>query len=118
MTDLEVVLDTLRSTRFTWTTEDDLQVALDAALRARGLDVERERRIDAHNRIDLAVGRVGIEVKVTGPWANVLRQVMRYGRSAAFDHVVLVTCRPAHARHMPEKVANTEVHVHLVGSTL
>jgi hypothetical protein len=37
--------------------------------------VEREVRLNARDRIDLLVDRVGIEVKVTGAWRDVERQL-------------------------------------------
>ncbi len=58
--------------------------------------VEREVVVPGAGRIDLAVGRVGVEVKVAGTPAAVDRQLARYRASGAFDAVVLVTTRPVH----------------------
>lgn len=121
MSDLELVLGVLARTRFCWATEDDLQRALAAALDATGLEVRREVRLDKHCRIDLVVGRVGIEVKVAGSWRDVARQVSRYRDSEYLDAVVVVTSKPLHRRlveKLPVSMAGKPVVVHRAGSTL
>jgi hypothetical protein len=115
--ELDAVMAVLHSTRFLWSTEDDLQRGLDQALRAAGLTVEREHRLDPRNRLDLLVGTVGIEVKVKGDWRDVSRQVVRYCASDAIDSLVLVTCRSDHTR-VPIIANAKPIIVHLVGSTL
>lgn len=114
---LDAVLAVLDGTRFMWSTEDDLQRGLDSALRGAGLPVEREVRLAPRDRIDLLVGRVGIEVKVKGDWRAVGRQVERYCQSDRLDVVVLVTCRADHT-HVPRTSNAKPIRVHLVGSTL
>lgn len=111
------VLAVLQATRFTWASEDDLQRGLAAALDAAGLPVEREVRLSGADRIDLRVGRVGIEVKVAGSWRDVERQMCRYAASDSLDAVVLVTSKPGHTRARVE-VGGKPIVVHRVGSTL
>lgn len=115
--ELHAVMSVLQSTRFLWSTEDDLQRGLHEALRKAGLPVERERRLDAHNRLDLLVGTVGIEVKTKGAWRDVSRQVVRYCASEALTSLVLVTCRSDHTK-VPIISNHKPIVVHLVGSTL
>ena len=115
--DLHRVTATLEESRFVWATEHDLQAGIAAALVARGLDVEHEVRIDARNRLDLRVGRVGIEVKVDGSWRDVRRQLERYAALDSLTALVLVTSRPSHSRIGPE-LSGKPVVVHRVGSTL
>lgn len=115
--ELDAVMAVLHSTRFLWSTEDDLQRGLDEALRKAGLPVEREHRLDARNRLDLLVGTVGIEVKVKGDWRDVSRQVVRYCASETIESLVLVTCRADHTR-VPIISHAKPIIVHLVGSTL
>jgi hypothetical protein len=50
-------------------------------------------RIKAAERIDFMVGRVGIELKVDGGNAEVLRQLDRYAASPDVDALVLITSR-------------------------
>lgn len=115
--ELDAVLGVLKATRFLWSTEDDLQRGIAEALLGAGLPVEREHRLDAHNRVDLLVATVGIEVKVKGDWRDVSRQVVRYCASDEIGSLVLVTCRPDHAR-VPSESNGKAINVHLVGSTL
>lgn len=95
------ILDVLRHTRFRWATEDELQRGLTQALAESGFQVEREVRLNARDRIDLLVGRVGIEVKIDGPWRTVERQLDRYLECELLDAVVLVTAKAMHQRIAP-----------------
>src|SRR5258708_35581089 len=79
------IIDVLATHRFSYATEDDLQRGLAAALAGAGFDVEREVRLDNRSRIDLLVGRVGVEVKVAGAATSVLRQLRRYALSDRVD---------------------------------
>lgn len=115
---LEEVMEVLAHSRFVWATEDDLQAGLEQAFREAGLPVEREVRVDARNRIDLVVGRTGIEAKVKGTPGAALRQLSRYAALDEIDAVVLVTNVPGHAQYMPVTLYGKPVGVHLVGSTL
>jgi hypothetical protein len=96
--------------RFLWSSEDDLQAGIYAALRALGEIPLREVRLNARDRIDLVVDRVGIEVKITGSWRDVSRQLNRYLESDQLDDVVLVTPVAAHARIR----AHDRLHVHIL----
>lgn len=117
MAELEAVLHTLRSARFVWTTEADLQDGIAAALGACLLVVQREVRVDARSRLDLLVGRVGIEVKIAGTWRDVRRQLERYAKLELVDALVLATTRPSHVRIGPV-VGGKPLAVHRVGSSL
>lgn len=81
--------------RFQFADEYGLQALLAEALADLG-PVEREVRVPGAGRIDLVVGRIGIEVKVAGSPAAVGRQLRRYRDSGCFDGLVLATTRPAH----------------------
>lgn len=107
----------LESTRFCWSSEDDLQRGLASAFTNAGLAVQREVRVDAHNRLDLVVGRVGIEVKIAGAWRDVLRQVVRYCTLDLIDALVLVTTRADH-RRVFESSNGKPIILHYPGSTL
>jgi hypothetical protein len=92
------VVDVIAGQRFLWATEDDLQRGLTDALIHAGASVIREVRLNAHDRIDLLVGSVGIEVKTTGAWRDVERQLHRYIQSPLVDDLVLVTAKAQHRR--------------------
>lgn len=100
----------ISNVRFLWSTEDDLQAGIYAALREAGLLPTREVRLNARDRIDLVVDRVGIEVKVASTWRDVARQLNRYLESDRFDDVVLVTTRATHLQIPPRD----RLHIHLL----
>lgn len=100
-------------------TEDDLQAAIQSYLNTRDVHPEREVRLsDGVSRIDLMVGRTGIEVKIDGSWANVIRQLTRYAKCPEIESLVLVTTRAKH-HHLPDQLCNKPLSlVSLVGSAL
>jgi len=92
------IIDVIRAGRFLWSNEAELQAALAEVLTGAGYPVEREVRLGDRDRIDLLVGRVGIEVKVAGWWRDVERQLNRYRESDGLDALILVTARAQHLR--------------------
>lgn len=99
------VAQVLATTRFSHTDEAGLQEAIAAALAGSfdaDLKVEREVRIGPGERIDLLVidehayTVTGIEVKVAGSTAMVIRQLRRYANSGRVDDLILVTTRVVH----------------------
>lgn len=97
MATAEDIIAAIHGFEFHYSDEHQLQEGLAAALTERGFDVRREVRLNSHDRIDLVVDRVGIEVKIQGRAASVQRQCRRYLASDALDEVVLVTSRPRHS---------------------
>jgi hypothetical protein len=87
----DTVAAAIRRRQFPFGDEDQLQEGIAAALTEDGFDVEREVRLGARDRIDLLVGRVGVEIKIDGASARVLSQLRRYARHDAVDELVLVT---------------------------
>lgn len=112
MSDLDDIVATIGSHRFLWATEDDLQQGLAQALDAAGRAVSREVRLNAHDRIDLLVGHVGIEVKTTGAWRDVQRQLHRYLESDLIDELVLVSAKAVHRRIPQGTIAGKRLFVH------
>lgn len=92
----EAIAAIVRAHEFRYSSEDQLQQGLTELLAQQGFDVAREVRLNPRDRIDLLVGRVGIEVKVAGTNANVARQCARYLKSDKIDELVLVTNRTRH----------------------
>jgi hypothetical protein len=108
----------LRTHRFRFVDERELQIGIDQVLRSAGLEVTREASLGAAGTIDFLVGDVGVEIKVRGTRADVTRQVHRYLQSASLRSLVLVTTR-ATLRGLPEAISQKPVHVvHLLGGLL
>jgi hypothetical protein len=112
------IRDLLDQTAFTFVTEDDLQREITTALAVDGMEPRREVSLDAYSRIDLMVGRIGIEVKIGGSWADVVRQLTRYSKHPDIDELILVTTRTRH-HHIPTELNGKPVHlVSLIGAAL
>lgn len=91
------VVRALSAARFGHVDEDGLQAAIAEQLRAVfDVPVQREVRIGKGERIDVLIGRVGIEVKVAGSAGAVRRQLARYAGSGAVDDLILISTRVAH----------------------
>lgn len=75
--------------------EQDMQDDLEEVLRQHGIGYEREFRL-GNGEIDFRVGRIGVECKVVGSPAEVLRQCRRYAGFDEIDALLLVTCKPKH----------------------
>jgi hypothetical protein len=86
------VADVVRSARFSFGDEDQLQAGIADALINAGYAVAREVRLNARDRIDLLVhGGIGIEVKIAGPASAVRRQLARYAEHESIQELILVT---------------------------
>ena len=97
---LDDIVAAIRAHRFAYIDEDELQQGIAAVLSP--FDAEREVRLDSRCRIDLLAGRVGIEVKVGGSAAALLRQVERYAEQDALAALVVVTSRVRHLQPVDE----------------
>jgi hypothetical protein len=106
--------DHILAQRLTYSTEADLQLALnDVLTREQTLGnpvimFDREHRLDPENRIDFLVTlrlgprvhrpetHIGVEVKINGALAAVTRQLERYAQFPSIDELLLVTNRARH----------------------
>lgn len=114
------VVELLERAPLTFTHEDELQAGLAAALAAADEPARREVVLsDGRSRIDLLTDAgVGIEVKVKGSWANVVRQLIRYAKCTEISELVLVTSRAKH-HHIPDTLEGKPVHlISLIGAAL
>lgn len=105
-------LEAVRSYRYVTGDEADLQAQLATALEREGVMFQREYDLgDGRGRIDFYLPRwnAGLEVKVEGSAAAVLRQLHRYS-GAALDALVLVT-RRARQGGLPDAIGTMPLHV-------
>ena len=93
--------EAVRAFCFRYRDERQLQAHLAQAFEQFGLQATREVIIDPRNRIDFAIGRIGVEVKVDGTLADIRRQLSRYAQTGQFDALVLITNRVGHTRLPP-----------------
>ena len=91
------LVETLDRFRFDESSEERLQDGIEAVLRDRGVAFVREARLSDEDRIDFIThDGVGIEVKVDGSAASVLRQLHRYAHLDTVQALVLVTTKRRH----------------------
>ena len=82
----------LRSYRYSFSNEVELQDGVEEALSAAGFNFERESAVPPTcDRIDFRVGFVGIEVKVGGSLFALVRQLHRYASAPSFNSFIVVT---------------------------
>jgi hypothetical protein len=96
MATLEGIIGLLESRRFNAQTESELQTAIAQTFEGAAIAFVREYRLSPRDRIDFKIGRVGIEVKIGGSNAALIRQVHRYAQSDALDSIIIVTTRSQH----------------------
>lgn len=75
-------------------TENSAHLALADVLRARGLEVRTEVRLNEKDRIDIMVGTVGVEVKTKGQRREIYNQLKRYAACPEVEALVLATSTP------------------------
>lgn len=90
---VDQVAAAIRGHRYRYTSEDELQEGIAAALDHSGLEAIREVILSPRDRIDLLVGSIGIEVKVAGSQTHPWDQLKRYAEHDAIAALVLVTNR-------------------------
>lgn len=100
MSALEQIDRLIRSHRFRYADEDQLQEGIAAVLEGAGLEPQREVRLGDRDRIDLMVGSIGIEVKVAGSVSSAFEQLQRYAEHEEVDALILVTSR---YQRLPDK---------------
>jgi len=107
----KALLEAIRSTRFHYTSEDDLQRGLAALLDQLGVQYEREFHLDAQSRIDFLVeGGLGVEMKIDGPVSELGYQILRYLQHDAVKAMLVVTTRSSH-RDLPPALEGKPVWV-------
>lgn len=95
---LDQICERLRSTKFRWNCERDLQDGIDQVLAGMGLTYTREHRLTKTDIVDFLIdgpdgAGLGIEVKIKGTVMDLLRQLGRYAQSAEVGSLLVVTGR-------------------------
>ncbi len=116
---LDLLTHLLGKVRFNFTNEDELQNGIRDLLERNNYRYEREVVLSGTDRIDFMVSGfertdfnagVGIEVKVDGSRADVIRQLHRYAQQERVKALILVTSRVKH-NDMPETINDKPLKV-------
>jgi hypothetical protein len=85
--------------------EANMQLAIAELLAEASISFEKEVRLNPRDRIDFLVGSVGIETKISGSYATVASQLLRYAESKLVSHILLVTTKASHRQlmHLPNE---------------
>ena len=110
------VLAILRQYGYATGTEMLVHEGVARVLTTHGISFEREKVLSPRDRIEfyLPVQRLGIECKISGSEASVLRQCMRYMQSEWIDQLALMTNRNKH-RRIPESLNKKPLHLVFIG---
>lgn len=93
---LKGVIASLRTRRFNYQNEKDLQAGIEEALKADRIDFVREHPLGDAGIVDFFVGGfLGVEIKIKGSPSEVARQLLRYAGRDEVKALVLVTGRAA-----------------------
>lgn len=99
----------VRSNRYRFADEYDLQDGVAEALRLAEVPFEREVKVRG-GRLDFLVEGFAVEVKVTCPRSDVERQARRYIEGGEVDGVLVVAMTPKHGA-LPKEIAGKPVEV-------
>lgn len=109
--DVESITQAIKSYKFHYTTEKELQEGIAKAFANKNIPFEREKWIGEKEEIDfLVVGGIGVEVKIKGSPSEVARQLLAYAGCEGVKELVLVTGR-ARLGRLPDKLLGKPVHV-------
>lgn len=88
-----VVVKALKSHRFNYQNEKELQEGVEHVLMAHAIPFEREKILGGqYGTIDFLVdGRIGIEIKTKGSPSAVTRQLLRYFECERVGELILLT---------------------------
>lgn len=101
----------IKSFRFHYSNEKELQEGVGKALTAKGIGFEREKPIGKGGVIDfLVVGGIGVEIKIKGSPSAVARQLVAYAECGEVSEIVLVTGRSRLGR-LPATILGKRVTV-------
>jgi hypothetical protein len=89
----------LEGVRFRFSTEEELQLGVAAAL-AEYIP-EREVILGPKDRVDFLLWGVGIEIKIKGGISALTRQLMRYAQHERVRSLVVVTSREQYRLQLP-----------------
>lgn len=101
----------IKSFRFHYSNEKELQAGIGRAFAAKGIAFEPEKPIGKGGVIDfLVTGGIGVEIKIKGSPSEVARQLVAYAECEEVREIVLVTGRSRLGR-LPATILGKRVTV-------
>lgn len=112
MTTIDDLVRIVMEAHYTFRSHEALvQETIANAFLKEGIRFEREVVLAPGDRIDFLVGSLGLEVKVVGSEATVLRQLQRYAQSERVTELLLFTLRMQLGRGFPPSLSGKPVRV-------
>lgn len=108
------ILAALSAYRIIGQTEKGVQDGIEYALTNSGIAHSREHRLSDRDRIDFLIGNVGVEVKIKGSRAPLIRQLGRYSRHGDIEELILASSVRKLLHTAPDDVLGVPVHKHLL----
>ena len=95
LTDISIVLNTLKKIRFLISDEKALQTEIEKSLNGSGVDFVREFYFDnSKDHIDFMIAdTIGMEIKIKGSRKKIYEQCVRYCNHGRITSFILVTNR-------------------------
>lgn len=106
-----LIISALRSYRFSFMNERELQDGIEQVLRINEIGFEREARLNAKDVIDFMCGDVGIEAKVASSAQAITRQLIRYAEHERVGSLILVSRKMQHAHVFPGELGGKPLSV-------
>lgn len=103
--------------RGSFVSESELQATVLGVLEGARVPHLSEVWLNDVDRIDVVVGRIGLELKLHGTVSAVSRQLQRYAQSELLDEIILVTAR-SQLCSVPRELSGKAIHVAFVGGGL
>lgn len=104
------IADLIGRAPFSFGRESELQENIAGLLTSHKVAFQREHSLSANDRIDFLVsGGLGIEVKIGGRRADLLRQVYRYAEHEAIAELLVVTSLTRHIAGAPAAIRGKPV---------
>lgn len=110
----EDVLAVLSRFRISGPTEAVIQARIEQALKTAEVEHQREVELSPKDRIDFMVDSVGVEVKIQGTRAEIIRQLSRYIHSDRVTEIVLAASSRRLLSSIPDVILDAKIHKHLL----
>lgn len=107
-----MVAKAIRSYKFNYSNEKELQEAIGHVLTTASIPFEREKILpEDFGTIDFLLdGKIGLEIKIKGSPSAVTRQLLRYFKCPVVEELILVTGR-AKLGNLPKSILNKRLTV-------